>query len=74
MAWLYLVLMLTISYWPLVILTLVIVGLLLMMTGTIGVDGLFAAAERHGTLTCWHCGEETPAGPRHCTHCHGELQ
>lgn len=72
MGWFWYLLML--GFWPFAVLILMIIGLLLYFTGTIGMDGLFAAAEKQGTLTCWHCGKETPAGPRHCTHCHGELQ
>lgn len=59
---------------PIALLVLLILGLSLYFTGTLGVDGLFAAAESQGTLTCWHCQQETPAGHRRCRHCGGELQ
>lgn len=59
---------------PLVLFVLVIGGLVLYFTGSIGIDGLFAMTEKQGTLTCWHCGEETRAGRKTCTHCGGELQ
>lgn len=65
---------LTLGLGPLALLVVLGLGLMLFFTGSIGLDGLFAASESGGTLTCWHCGEETPAGHRHCTHCHGELQ
>ena len=55
------------------LLLLLILGMILFFTGTLGVDGLFAASESQGTLTCWHCQQETPAG-RRCRHCGSELQ
>lgn len=72
MSWLWMILML--GAWPILLLVLLGGGLLLFLTGSISVDGLFAAAEDHGTLTCWHCGQETAAGPHHCNHCGKELQ
>ena len=51
------------------------VGLgLFFLFGSVGMDGLFSAGEPRGELTCWHCGEETRAGIKRCTHCEGELQ
>jgi Zn finger protein HypA/HybF involved in hydrogenase expression len=55
-------------------LALLSLGLMLFFTGTVGLDGLFAATEKQGTLTCWHCQQETPAGRKLCEHCGGELQ
>ena len=59
---------------PIAVLVLVIGGLLLFFTGSMSVDGIFAATESQGTLTCWHCGEQTRAGLKTCKHCGGELQ
>ena len=56
-------------------LCLVGVGLgLFFLCGSVGMDGLFSAGEPRGELTCWHCGEQTRAGVKRCTHCEGELQ
>ena len=44
------------------------------LCGSVGMDGLFAANEPRGELTCWHCGQQTRAGLKHCTHCGEELQ
>jgi hypothetical protein len=71
MSWLWLALL---GFWPLILLVVLVIGLVLFLGGSIGLDGLFAASEGQGTLTCWHCGAETPAGRRHCRHCGGELQ
>ncbi|MCA8986994.1 MAG: hypothetical protein KDA78_05105 [Planctomycetaceae bacterium] len=36
---------------------------------------LFASLNNQSTtLTCWHCGKETPADRRLCRHCKQELQ
>jgi len=72
MSWLWVILMYGLG--PILIGVVVALALLLFLTGSIGVDGLFAAGESPGTLTCWHCGQETAAGPRRCKHCGGELQ
>jgi hypothetical protein len=53
---------------------LMLAGLVLFFAGSVGLDGLFAATEAQGTLTCWHCQQETPAGRKRCRHCGGELQ
>lgn len=53
---------------------LMLLGLILFFAGSVGLDGLFAAAETQGSLTCWHCQQETPAGRKRCSHCGGELQ
>ena len=51
------------------------VGLALFFWGgSVGMDGLFSAGTPRGELTCWHCGEQTRAGVKRCTHCGGELQ
>ncbi len=47
---------------------------LFFLCGSVGMDGLFSAGEPRGELTCWHCGEQTRAGVKRCTHCGGELQ
>ncbi|MCA9073768.1 MAG: hypothetical protein KDA93_01955 [Planctomycetaceae bacterium] len=44
------------------------------LCGWIGMDGLFNLGEPAGELTCWHCGQVTRAGARHCTRCGQELQ
>lgn len=56
------------------IVLLLLLGLILFFAGAVGVDGLFAATETQGSLTCWHCQQETPAGRKRCRHCGGELQ
>lgn len=51
------------------------VGLaIFFICGWVGMDGLFNLGESGGSLTCWHCGQETRAGSRHCSHCGQELQ
>ena len=72
MSWLWMILLMGVG--PIALVALLILGLLLFFTGSIGLDGLFAAAESQGTLTCWHCQQETPAGRKRCRHCGGELQ
>jgi len=57
------------------VLALLIVGLgIFALCGWVGMDGLFNLSEPRGELTCWHCGETTRAGVKHCTRCGGELQ
>jgi hypothetical protein len=59
----------------LIVLGLAVVGLgLLFLCGSVGMDGLFAANEPRGQLTCWHCGKQTRAGLKQCTQCGKELQ
>jgi len=72
MSWFWMILMFGMG--PIALLVLLSLGLLLFFTGSIGLDGLFAATEGHGTLTCWHCHQETPAARKRCKHCGGELQ
>lgn len=43
------------------------------LCGAVGMDGLFAASQPRGTLTCWHCGEQTRAGRKTCQRCGKEL-
>lgn len=72
MSWLWVILMF--GFGPILIGAVVVLGLMMFLTGSIGVDGLFAASEAQETLTCWHCGQKTTAGRRHCQHCQRELQ
>ncbi len=51
-----------------------VVIFLLSIGGWVGVDGLVSMSEGRADLTCWHCGEQTTSGARHCQHCGKELQ
>ncbi|MBX3436843.1 MAG: hypothetical protein KF861_05070 [Planctomycetaceae bacterium] len=51
-----------------------ILFIIFFLCGSVGVDGLLSLHTPRGELTCWHCGEQTRAGLKQCTHCQGELQ
>ncbi len=65
----------TILFSPVLILFL-IVGLLMLyaLSGNGMIDLLATLFNQGAKLTCWHCGQETPANQKTCRHCHKELQ
>ncbi|MGD9854540.1 MAG: hypothetical protein AB7U20_06265 [Planctomycetaceae bacterium] len=57
------------------VITLVGIGFaVFFLCGAVGIDGMFSLHTPRGELICWHCGQQTRAGLKHCTHCGGELQ
>lgn len=69
------------TFWLWIILAPFLIGIvvltlifLTMGGGTTFLDFLSVLFNTGAKLTCWHCGQETPAERKHCIHCGKELQ
>lgn len=58
----------------LVIPAIIVAGFIYVMMGMATSDVFTAFGKRTTSLTCWHCGQKTPANRKFCKHCNGELQ
>lgn len=60
------------------LMALLVLGLIIVMIACwccgVSLDSLTTWGEENAMLTCFHCGQETPANRKTCEHCDGELQ
>ena len=61
--------------WFLLFVTIVpLTAVILVVVFGISVDSLFSLGTGSASLTCFHCGAETPANAKTCSQCGEELQ
>ena len=58
---------------PIAVFTVFTVVILVVVFG-VSVDSLFSLGTGSASLTCFHCGAETPANSKTCSQCGEELQ